>query len=268
MTHSRDVPAHILDMLSHTSRSCINNLVRYFASMEPTDLSSQPQSKLAAVLVLLYEQDGDLRALLTTRSKQLRTHPGQTALPGGKKDQTDTDLIMTAYREANEEVGLPIDNSSIYTLGLLEPFISLHKLVVTPVVSFLTEPDIVKNLKAAEGEVSHIFSHRLEAILDPNLAKRGPLVSIGSEDWPYDSDVYNTSDSNVPMLGNMTYRMHRFRTSASPIKGLSADILIKIAEIAFAKSTTYDRDALGQLRSFADLLGALTNHESKNPVAV
>ncbi|KAI9573995.1 hypothetical protein HD554DRAFT_2012754, partial [Boletus coccyginus] len=35
----------------------------------------------AAVLVLLYEKEGEPRVLLTTRSKLLRTHPGQTALP-------------------------------------------------------------------------------------------------------------------------------------------------------------------------------------------
>lgn len=34
--------------------------------------------------------------LLTTRSKALRTHAGQTALPGGKTDDTDKDLIETA----------------------------------------------------------------------------------------------------------------------------------------------------------------------------
>jgi len=31
------------------------------------------------VLVLLYEREGALRVLLTTRSKELRSHPGQTA---------------------------------------------------------------------------------------------------------------------------------------------------------------------------------------------
>ncbi len=58
--------------------------------------SIYPPTKLAAVLVLLYEQQGILRVLLTTRSKELRTHAGQTALPGGKKDAADADLLQTA----------------------------------------------------------------------------------------------------------------------------------------------------------------------------
>ncbi|KAF4613683.1 hypothetical protein D9613_007856 [Agrocybe pediades] len=198
-----------------------------FVHLAGTVCSSDTKLKIAAVLVLLYEDKGQLRVLLTTRSKQLRTHAGQTALPGGKWDPTDSDLIATAFREANEEVALPRDCPHIFTLGLLEPAISLHKILVTPVVAFLSEPRILSSLKAAEGEVAHIFSHPLEAILDPELSKAEPLVPIGSDDWPYQTETYNTSDNVVEMLGNSTYRMHRFRTSASPIKGLTSDILVR-----------------------------------------
>jgi peroxisomal coenzyme A diphosphatase NUDT7 len=49
------------------------------------------------VLVLLYERaGGELRVLLTTRSKELRSHPGQTALPGGKMDKMDAGVVETA----------------------------------------------------------------------------------------------------------------------------------------------------------------------------
>ncbi|KAF8802511.1 hypothetical protein BYT27DRAFT_7112384 [Phlegmacium glaucopus] len=256
----RLIPKEALNILSQKSRTCINNLIDYLATLEPADLS--PQSKLAAVLVLLYEQDDELRVLLTTRSKHLRTHAGQTALPGGKQDPLDKDLIMTAYREAHEEVALPMDSPEIYILGRLEPFISLHRLFVTPIIAFLAQPAILKSLEASEGEVSHIFSHPLEAILDPTLVNRETLVAIGSGDWPYESDVYNTSDSAVQMPGNTAYRMHRFRTSASPIKGLTADILIKTAEIAYATSTMYERYAPEQLQSFADIARALVDKES------
>jgi 8-oxo-dGTP pyrophosphatase MutT (NUDIX family) len=57
---------------------------------------------LAAVLVVLYERPGGrggLRVLLTTRSKELRLHPGQTALPGGKVDKTDAGVVETAVSE-------------------------------------------------------------------------------------------------------------------------------------------------------------------------
>ena len=63
--------------------------------------SNYPPSKLAAVLILLYEKAGELIVLLTTRSKLLRAHPGQTALPGGKKDETDADAVFNAVSPAH-----------------------------------------------------------------------------------------------------------------------------------------------------------------------
>jgi coenzyme A diphosphatase NUDT7 len=55
-----------------------------------------PSHKTAAVLVLLFMRDGHLRVLLTTRSKHLRSHPGEVALPGGKTDPTDGSPVATA----------------------------------------------------------------------------------------------------------------------------------------------------------------------------
>lgn len=51
------------------------------------------------MLVLLFEKDGELRVLLTTRAKTLRTHPGQTALPGGGKDEEDDTVVDTAVSD-------------------------------------------------------------------------------------------------------------------------------------------------------------------------
>ncbi|TFK49521.1 hypothetical protein OE88DRAFT_1662001 [Heliocybe sulcata] len=219
--------------------------------------TSYPSTKLAAVLVLLFERAGELRVLLTTRSKSLRSHPGQTALPGGKVDPTDVDIIATAFREANEEVGLPLDCPDIYTLCLLRPFLSSSKLFVTPVVAFLTEPSVLEDLKANPTEVDCIFSHPLEAILDPSIARKEPLVPIGSEHWPYEVELHSTTDTVLSWLNDATYRMHRFRSSASPIKGLTSEILTATAEIAFARPPTYERYAGGQIKEFAMLYRTL-----------
>jgi peroxisomal coenzyme A diphosphatase NUDT7 len=70
-------------------------------------------------------------------------------------------------------------------LCTLEPFVSLHRLVVTPVVAYLTNPSVLGDLVASENEVSCIFTHPLEALLDPDIAKGEQLVVMGSEDWPY-----------------------------------------------------------------------------------
>ncbi|KAF7316087.1 Nudix hydrolase domain-containing protein [Mycena indigotica] len=241
-----------LAKLSPTSRASIERLLAH--EWRPHDLSSFPRKRLAAVLVLLYEESGQLRVLLTTRSKALRTHAGQTAFPGGRADDTDVDLVQTAeikFREAHEEVALPLSSPHIHVLASTAPFISLHKLVVTPVIALLTEPALITTLTASEEEVAAIFSHPLEAILDPHLAAKENLVESGGEDWIYDTEFHNTSVSTVPLLNDALYRMHRFRSIASPIKGLTADILILVAEVAFGRATSYERWAEGQPRGFA-----------------
>jgi 8-oxo-dGTP pyrophosphatase MutT (NUDIX family) len=61
----------------------------------------------AAVLVAMFEEDGEARVILTKRPDTMRNHQGQIAFPGGKFDgAVDPDLRATALREAREEIGL------------------------------------------------------------------------------------------------------------------------------------------------------------------
>jgi hypothetical protein len=98
--------------------------------------------------------------------------------------------VFCQYREAYEEVALPLGCPHVYTICVLEPFISKYKLLVTPVIVFLTDPAVLDNLRASEAEVDRIFDHPLEALLDPPLASEEPLVVIGSEDWPYETEYH------------------------------------------------------------------------------
>lgn len=222
----------------------------------PDKYASYPRPRFAAVLVLLYYKPdgGGLRVLLTTRSKELRSHPGQAALPGGKSDEGDETPVRTAFREANEEIGLPTSphplSAHIQVLTLLPTQLSLFRLLVTPVVAFCHRPDLVlPTLKANEAEVAGIFDHPLEAFLDPGVMKReGERLVDKGEDWIYDDELRSTTD--LTWLNNSGYRMHRFRSSSTPIKGLTADILILTAQIAYARNTTYPRHAPNQTEGF------------------
>jgi len=238
-TLSSVLGAAVSETFSEKTRVCVERLLLAECALG-VDLSNQPREKLAAVLVLLYEKAGELRVLLTTRSKCLRAHPGQTALPGGKVDEGDESLVHTAFREAHEEVGLPLNCPHVHKLCVLRPFLSTSQLLVTPVVALLTDPGLLGNLSPCAGEVDHIFTHPLEAILNPGLASKEPLAPKGSEHWPYQEDLYNTSDVVAEAYDNLIYRMHRFRSCASPIKGLTADILIDVAEVAYQKKMVYE----------------------------
>jgi 8-oxo-dGTP pyrophosphatase MutT (NUDIX family) len=73
----------------------------------------------AGVLVALYADGGRLHAVFTKRREDLRRHPGEISFPGGRYENTDGDLLETALREAEEEIGLPADE--VQVLGALQP---------------------------------------------------------------------------------------------------------------------------------------------------
>jgi 8-oxo-dGTP pyrophosphatase MutT (NUDIX family) len=73
----------------------------------------------AGVLVALYANGGRLHAVFTKRREDLRRHPGEISFPGGRYEDADADLLQTALREAEEEIGLPADE--VRVLGALQP---------------------------------------------------------------------------------------------------------------------------------------------------
>jgi 8-oxo-dGTP pyrophosphatase MutT (NUDIX family) len=73
----------------------------------------------AAVLVPLYLEGPELHAVLTRRRGDLRRHPGEIAFPGGRHERGERDLLATALREAQEEIGLP--PSGVEIVGALQP---------------------------------------------------------------------------------------------------------------------------------------------------
>ncbi|CAE7123581.1 unnamed protein product [Rhizoctonia solani] len=226
-----------------------------------------PRNKTAAVLLLLFIRDGHLRVLLTTRSKHLRSHPGEVALPGGKTDPIDASPVATALREAHEEIGLPTPSLAVHILGLLSPFVSYYRLAVTPVIAFLSDLALLDHLKPNPDEVDEIFDHPLEAILSPGLAAslaprpEQPLSKHGSTQWPYESEYHVYPEmKDSPWLHGSWYRMHKFRTVTTPITGLTSDILILASQIAYVRNTDYQRYPEGHATPDIALGWAMEQH--------
>ena len=72
----------------------------------------------AAVLVLLYPKDGDYCVLLNKRSERVEHHKGEISFPGGAQETQDADLLQTALRETEEEMG--ISPADVTVLGELD----------------------------------------------------------------------------------------------------------------------------------------------------
>lgn len=107
-------------------------------------------------------------------------------------------------REAFEEIQLPLESPHIHTLCHLHPFVSLWKLLVTPVVAYLSDNSLLETLKPNEAEVDNIFDHPLEMFLDPSMCDGETLSSKGTVDWPYEEEFHVGHDaqrSMKPLLG-------------------------------------------------------------------
>lgn len=99
--------------------------------------------------------------LLIHRPSNMRAHPGQIALPGGKLDPGET-AVEAALREANEELG--IRSPDVRVIGASDRYRTASGYEVTPVVG-LVPADI--ELHPNPTEVAQWFEAPLDFLLDP-----------------------------------------------------------------------------------------------------
>jgi len=114
-------------------------------------------ARKSGVLILVYPQENEPHIILIQRPEYDGTHSGQIALPGGKVENTDRDIIHTALREANEEVGIIMDDVEV--IGkLTDMFIPVSNFLVTPVIGFI---DYTPNFITDKREVAEIIPVKL-----------------------------------------------------------------------------------------------------------
>lgn len=102
--------------------------------------------------------------LLIQRSRDLRSHAGQAAFPGGAVDPGDDGVVGAALREAVEETGL--DPTGVEIFGTLPAlFLPVSDFVVTPVLGWWRVPSPVSVVDPREVESVHRV--RLFDLLDP-----------------------------------------------------------------------------------------------------
>jgi 8-oxo-dGTP pyrophosphatase MutT (NUDIX family) len=214
------------------------------------------------MVVLFIGTLGELRVLLTRRSRQLNNFSGHVSLPGGKSDHEGESGYDVARREAMEEIGLPYDeelNKQGFVLEKLNEmphYLSRTFLSVRPVVCFLQNEDAPYekihdiNFILNPGETSSIFSVPLLDLIDKSMKKEYLRKTLnhykwGKLRWPIKHYFYPAKNENeIPWLDNIQdlssdeelepdgSQDHHFPREIKDLWGLTAQILYDLANIS------------------------------------
>ena len=224
--------AHQRHMSSDPDPSLATLLARFTAAhrdhtfVDPANRRLSKSGKSSAVLIGLFTHPRTrvVHVLLTERSAALRSHAGDVAFPGGKRDADDPSDVACALREAEEEVGLPRSCLSAYQsdlpacsahearshlLALGQPSLSKDHLPVQPIIAAIPAPSYLFPNDAAEADdalfaplgrfTPSLNSHEVACLFSLPLRRfleNGPDSGYSSRDILW---------NNAPM------RLHEFR---------------------------------------------------------
>lgn len=247
-----------------------------------------PVTRRSAVMVLLFlGNEGELRVILTKRSRQLKNFSGHISLPGGKADNGLESEFQCARREMDEEIGISRHNAYLQSefgfaldeLKTLPSYLARTFLAVAPCVGYVNWKEDVehterrlRNLVLNPGESASVFSVPLRDFLQPKserfqskecLKQSHIRTKWAGLPWNLRSfvfPVYNKNEVNwlqeIEDLSSAsedeTHEDQEFDVRTRNCWGLTANILHDVAEIVYN-----GRDAVvGE----EDLIYSLYNH--------
>lgn len=130
--------------------------------------------KPGAVLILLYEEHGQIKFPLIKRPTYTGAHSGQVSLPGGKAEQGE-DVFQTALREGEEEIG--VNSKDIKIIGRLSEFnVIPSNFLVTPVVAAI---DYVPRFIPDQHEVERVLHGDVWELAKEDAIHEAEILAAG-----------------------------------------------------------------------------------------
>ena len=153
----------------------LDELVQQIREHEPALITSSVGWRAATAMVLNEHDVHGPEMLFIERARRPGDRwSGQMALPGGKKDDGDPDLLATAMRETAEEVGL----------ALADPVARLDdvggRVVTNAVSTFVFTIDERPELVLEQSEVSAAVWIPVATLFDPGAAVKYRYMGVGS----------------------------------------------------------------------------------------
>lgn len=163
-----------------------------------SDLPTRPGS----VLILLYEDEGDIKFPLIKRPEYIGAHGGQISLPGGKAEPGE-DSIETALREAEEEIG--VDGRKVSILGRLSEFhVIPSNFLITPVVASIDRKPV---WIPDPYEVAGILTGRISELVKDDAVRTTEILAAGQ----YRMNAPHFNIENQIVWGATAMMLNEFR---------------------------------------------------------
>ncbi|MBM4278921.1 MAG: CoA pyrophosphatase [Deltaproteobacteria bacterium] len=165
--------------MKYCEKNFIDQIQNLLSSRKRRVIDHPPFSH-AAVLVPLYQKEGQCHLLFTKRSDQVKYHKGEISFPGGMVDEEDRELIHTALREAYEEIGLK--EKDVQILGLLDDIVTVTEFIVTPIVGLFPYP---YPFRVNEVEIADLIEVPLPHLLNENSFRETEILRMGQKEFVY-----------------------------------------------------------------------------------
>jgi 8-oxo-dGTP pyrophosphatase MutT (NUDIX family) len=136
------------------------------------------------VLVPIYGDPHNPTIVFTERRADMRRHAGEISFPGGRRDGPEEELLTTALREAEEEIGLSAEGVEL--LGALPPigtFVTNYK--VHPFVAAIpadarldpSPAEVAQLLRFDASQLRRAFAMR--RLIRMGIPIRTPTYEVG-----------------------------------------------------------------------------------------
>jgi len=133
---------------------------------------SDPGRVQSAVLLPLYNRDGQDHIVFIKRTETVGVHKGQISFPGGSREESDGTMLDTALRESHEEIGLKPEDVEV--LGELDDEITTtSNFIVTPFVGMIPWP---YRFIMSEIEVDEVIEVPIPALLAKGCVRQLDVI--------------------------------------------------------------------------------------------